>query len=804
MYETNIFPIENLDELTGTYSLFEIIGLNDLDEDFDSNIQYIIKSLSYSLKHPITVIFREKKPFLVVRDEKHIVLKVPNEYRVRQNDIVYFKQMHQSFNLDFKNYDASTRHIILRFLQFDIQTELNKITNIWQPGSGDAFFSKSSFDGNNEVAIYNGFIVRIVELPHGGFGLCVDITKKYISKIPLNFLLTRQQFKNLAITKSHLVYHYGSKRYEIKAEEYSDLNVTQYKFTREKDGKVLTLLEDIREKFGTSMPPEVAKLPDNGSVLIYRTNDNKERRVPAGLCYKVYDTEDEQVKKLHKKSIVIPFYRRKQIRIVYNNFLSKLMFGDLKLKVSPIPLKIEKKKFLTPDLVFGNNVILSVQNKNKDVYVPIQQLGRKRKELLLDSRAGFYTKASFETQYFILPDSIYNMFGNEKYFLNDLIGMVDRMHPTESGWRPEIITYDDRNKKHTVDIGFEIIEKVEARINKNSHGYAVIMLPSGIERNKRQHDELAALVVSECLNEYGITASVMHSDTLEQCYYHKSFNGETKYFIKDELRGKYSGYVKGVAINQVLLNNERWPYVLSTPLHADLTIGIDVKRHIAGFTFIDKYSRNILTKFDKSDKKEKLSSSQVIKMLTRFIALQSEYVNYSLKKIVIHRDGRLFNTEKVGILEAIKILVDKNILPNDVSINIIEIPKQSIIPFRIYETLKEFDVFTENTDNGNVLNPEIGTWIKINNKEAFICTTGREFTHDGTSNPLYVKYESGQMKIEELLEDIYYLSCLAYSKPDDCSRFPLTIKITDSRINILGSDYDFERLEILKSINEKY
>jgi hypothetical protein len=57
------------------------------------------------------------------------------------------------------------------------------------------------------------------------------------------------------------------------------------------------------------------------------------------------------------------------------------------------------------------------------------------------------------------------------------------------------------------------------------------------------------------------------------------------------------------------------------------------------------------------------------------------------------------------------------------------------------------------------------------------------------------------MSFEEILEDLYYLSTLAYTKPDDCSRLPLTMRLTDRKINNLGSEFDFESLEILRSEN---
>lgn len=773
--------------------------MNESDEEYDNNVQHIIKSLSYSLKHPVTVIHADSKAFLVIKDDSAILAKVPNEYSVKKDDCVYFKKDGAVFKLDFENYTEETKQIIIRFLQFDLQSEINRIRGLWQPSSGDAFFSKESFDGTADVSIYNGFIPRIVELEGGGgFGICVDVTKKYLGREHLPYHITREHFKRLRLGKYHLVHKYGNRWYEIRPEELSDLNVSQYKFNRPEDGKRVTILEDVREKFKNQMPPEVAKMPDDASVLIYRSNARDERRVAAALCYKVFDTEE--LGKLHRKSIQRPFSRRRFIRIVRDKYLKDIRFGGLKLQIAPKPRDTEKKVIPAPDLEFRNKTILSVRGTNRTVRTSIEDLGRQRKSLLTKEGVGFYTNAQYERQYFIMPETTYNTYGNEQYFLGDLMEDVDKMHPTQTGWKPLVITYDDRNKKTTTDIGFEIIEKIQEKIDKHNAGYAVVMLPARIERNRLQHDELAALVVSECF-QYNINASIMHGDTLEESFEHQNTAGVTRYKVRPVMAGKYMGYIRGVAINQVLLNNERWPFILSTPLFADVTIGIDVKRHIAGFTFIDKQSRNILTKFDKSPNKEKLSVGQVIKMLVPNITLQAKYMDSQIETIVFHRDGRLYKTERDGILKAIEILKEKGIVSSKLKTSIIEIPKSSIVPFRLFEISSEYDIINTKEDNNQTLNPQIGSWVNLNGKEAFLCTTGREFRHDGTSNPLYIKHVLGDVNFERIVEDVYYLSCLAYTKPDDCSRFPLTIKITDRRINTLGSEYDSETLEVLKAAN---
>ncbi len=802
-YETGVFPITNLDSLSDNYLLYEIVGLHKSDEEYESNLQYIIKSLSFSLKHPITIIHKQDKAYLVVRENKEIVSKIPSEYSVKKGVVIYFKSNGNVIHLDFKNYTSETKPIIIRFLQFDVQTELNKIEGLWQPTSGSGFFDKKSYDSNNFIEVFSGFVPRIIELPEGGFGICIDITKRYVSKKPLPTHLTRQQFRNWNLRQAHLIYKYGIRWYEVKPLEVNDLNVSQSKFIRQEDNKRVSVIEDIHDKFKKGMPAEVAAIPDDATAIMYKTNSGDERSIPAALCYKVYDTEEVEVGKLHKLSIINPFGRRRSIRIVRNRYLKSIAFGNILLEVSKAPLKIDRRILDLPDIEFGNNKIISVKNSPGAIPVAIEQLGRLRTSMLEREDGGFYTTAAFEKQYLVLPETIYNTFGSSEYFLKDLITLVNKMHPTEQGWKPSIITYDDRNKKDSSEIGFEITSKIKAERNKNFQGYAVVMLPAEIVKDKRKHDDLAALVVYECL-DMAINASIIHANTLNECYYSSSDNGLSKYHIKGDKRPMYSGYVKGVAINQVLLNNERWPFVLKTPLHADLTIGIDVKKHLAGFTFVDRNCKNILTRLDESGNKEKLTTIQIVKVLVKNITDLSNELNQIFSSIVFHRDGRIFQSEKTGISQAIQILKDRGIVTTNVRVGIVEIPKTSIIPFRLFDVIEEFDPIVFEQDNGKVLNPQIGSVVKLNDNEAFLCTTGREFLRNGTAVPLYIKYEGDKYEFDGVLEDIYFLSSLTYTKPDGCARNPITISMTDRRINTLGSEFNSDALDIIKFTNAEY
>jgi hypothetical protein len=61
----------------------------------------------------------------------------------------------------------------------------------------------------------------------------------------------------------------------------------------------------------------------------------------------------------------------------------------------------------------------------------------------------------------------------------------------------------------------------------------------------------------------------------------------------------------------------------------------------------------------------------------------------------------------------------------------------------------------------------------------------------------------GPLPIEKCLEDIYFLSALALTKPDDCARYPVTIKLNDRFLGEEATEYDSDALEFSEESEEK-
>jgi argonaute-like protein implicated in RNA metabolism and viral defense len=256
-----------------------------------------------------------------------------------------------------------------------------------------------------------------------------------------------------------------------------------------------------------------------------------------------------------------------------------------------------------------------------------------------------------------------------------------------------------------------------------------------------------------------------------------------------DIQKQFNGYVRNVALTKVMLTNEKWPFVLHTPLHADLNIGIDVTNFTAGFTIIGKSGGDIRTHCETSNQKEKLSRNKVKTILASVLRTEKALGRKDITTIVIHRDGRLFPEEIKGVEQAIQELKNDGLFTEDTSVNFLEIPKTSPAPLRL------FDIIRRPGNIDFIENPQIGSYHIVSNQEAYLCSTGKAFPRQGTTNPLHVSYKKGAIPFEHLLEDLYSLTCLPFTRPEDCTRYPLTVKLTDIRLREHARDYDEDTLK---------
>ncbi len=782
---TNDFAIKNPSALSSTYKLYGIRGLSRevTDDrhrnDYYLNCQYLIRTLSFRLQQPVTVIERDNAAFLVVPAD---VAFLPASLPLVRGREARFDPLPETFSLDYTRRTPENDTICLRFLEFLIQAPLYGRCDLWQPNSGAAFFPKSAEGVGSETLHYRGFSVRPVIAPDGGIALRVHIANKYVSRRALPAHLHRNECERWK--KKHFIYHYGHRWYEIRAEGLSDFNATEYRVTT-KDGRRPTLLEFAAEESKKPIPLELSRVEHDCSVLLYYNNRAEERGALSGLCYRVYGPHDVETKKLHSHSIQPAGERRSMAVSFARRYLSRLNFGDTTLEIETEPLAVPTRTFTMPDFRFGNSQILTVRGTPGAIKVALEGLGVARLNLLKDAQAGFHNAAPLGRQYFVVPVSVLQSWGES--FLKALGNQVDGFLHQEDSYRPIVVPYNDRLPKTFLAQGRSILKAVEEMCDKPGHG--CVMIHTLPQRRSHEEDQLAAMVVRELRKRYDLTAAVIHTDTGQQCYVlGKESQGEPLYVPQAKDRGRLSGYVQLVALNKVLLLNERWPFVLATPLHADLTVGIDVKYHTAGLVLVDRYGEKIRPILRDSKQKERLREDQIEAYLLELIRAEAAvYRSAPLRVLVIQRDGHVWPSESTGIRRAFERLKREGTLSADATLTVLEIPKSSPSPFRLFAML-------ETAQEVRVDNPQIGQY-EIRGNDGYLCTTGRAFPHRGTVLPLHVRKLEGPLPLDHCLEDTFFLSALAWTKPDDCARDPITAKLNDRYLSDQATRYDAEALE---------
>src|SRR5690606_17384894 len=138
-----------------------------------------------------------------------------------------------------------------------------------------------------------------------------------------------------------LIYQYKD-WYEIKAMEFDDFNVGEYKI----DG--VTLIDFVRNAIPKPHSQELANMPNDSAALIYYGSNMSAMRAPAGMCYEVFDFQDTNNAEINRKSIVPPHLRFGEIVNFNNQFFQSIKYGNEVLKLSDKTLEVGKNVFSFP------------------------------------------------------------------------------------------------------------------------------------------------------------------------------------------------------------------------------------------------------------------------------------------------------------------------------------------------------------------------------------------------------------------------------------------------------------------------
>jgi hypothetical protein len=767
---TNVFRISGLEALSACYRIADVIGLDKEQVDYFRSTDRLM-SLSRTLRRPISFLDLHGSSVIVYPENTPI----PTELDVGTR-LLSLRPRSESISIDFSR-STEFDLIRIRIVRYSIEEHLRSNSALWQPSAGQAFFERQPARHENSVGLYSGTRVRPLVLPDGGVGVCIDKTSRLIALQSLPKHLSREAFED-RWKGQRCIYHYGDSWYEVRCEMLGRHTVSEYPIRLSSNGRT-NLLKFLLDNVDKPVPKYIANLDPTGSIVVYRNARGEERAAPAELCFPIRDTDDVRRTALGRATIIEPGDRIGWSKAFAKEQLAQFKAGAIVLRLENEPVPFNCKRFPIPDLQFGNGTQLSVNNSLKAHHVRPEDLGSSRLRLLQEPSAGPLFAAPFDRQYVVLPQSAAASFGAA--FAEDLRTAVNAIHP-RGGYAPILITYDDTCKRTFVEQAHALRAALSA-ISKS--GFAVVMIHR-CKSGRRAEDALAAFVLREFREERDTIASVVHYDTAERLYEAKQATNEPRrYQVRADQRGKATGYFRNVAINKVLLTNQLWPFGLVQPLHADLTIGIDIKNNACCVLAITGRGECITSDVRISKQKEKLNAGQLRGYLQEIISRLAHGMSTPIRHIVLHRDGRAYPSEISGARRAIDTLVDDGILPADATLTVLEVHKSSSVPLRIY---------SPDPRHSSVLKPTIGEALITSENEAFVCTTGWPFLRPGTPNPLQLQRVYGSLSIEQCAQDVFSLSNLAWTRPEDCSRYPVTLRLADRFLADEASTYDEDAL----------
>jgi len=770
--ETTLFPLEGLEKLTTSYQLYAIKGLSGLDgTEYHKNVNLLVRRLSFMMKAPFVSLVRNGEQFVAVPSD---VTDFPVDHRVVRAMVKLVptgQPLHLSFGTCGDEYDG----LRLRYLDFVLQSPLYANRHLWQPGSGQPYFHKRPLKRLDDVDLYDGVSVRAARHPEGGFGIICDVRSKFVSRTPIGARADRKRLGKL-INRSCL-YKMGDYWYQFRIDAVSDWKVGEPSLFE--DDVPISLAQQLVRTAGNAAPKSIIDLDPEGRAVEYFTSTNERRMAPTELCFLIEDTHGRRAARYQRQTILSPPERRSRVNTFIKRYLSDVDVGGVKISVGSRAHAFFTATHMPPALSFGKGAALA-PDAGKNHFEAVKEYSRMRRTMMLDQRMGFYHQSPLPPQTLLLPESVNRSWGPA--FVSDFIQSVRALYPA-GGYSPDVVEYKD--KAHGGGVPGQMKALLEVAERGEIQSGDVLVMLNRINGAPRSQDKLAAMVCNEFELRFGKRVQVIHSDSPSRGYKRVFKEGKPTY-VQQKGRGmNIGGYLKGAALNKVCLGNSRWPFVLNEPLQADIVIGIDVKNNMAVFTLVANGGRIVRVQRSRSKQREQLLESQVTQVITEMLAKDLPELRTPIRSVVVHRDGRAWPSEISGAKKAFAAMAEDGLVDRKVEVSVFEILKSSPAPLRFFS----FEEPTKHNPNG-VINPVLGSWLKLSEKDGYICTTGAPLLLQGTADPLHVRKASGCMSIEDGLKDVFDLSCLTWPKPDGCMRLPLTIKLCDIALFDDAAEYD--------------
>jgi hypothetical protein len=682
-----------------------------------------------------------------------------------------------TFSYDAKSMDEQNLDLAIRFLNSEINWQLNNNRSLWEGGS-NTFLKKIPLPLSKEIEkdIYSGFKFYIIAEDKNNVFICLDLAYRYAQKKFLHQILKSvpKEKHHELVANNNMLYQNGDDWYTIKGKSIAG-TIAQHTITINNEN--ISVYDYIKTQGKYANAKYKSPLIPQSETLYYSYPGKTDKSFAGAACLAKLISYPEDG--LHRNSINEPNKRFFRAQKHIQNFFSNLYFNGKKLDISSIPYNKECKIFKMPSLKYGKNAILNPYERNLSYGDPIDSFPKRRREYVYKN--GIVTETPFQNQYLFVPDNINIAFAKAlKFYFGKT---MQRIAPQFKDF--DIHQYSLKHLPYAHKVFTDLKKYVEQ--NSLAGGSAIFVLPEELGDNGRFVRDFRKIVKKELFRTINIKC-VSASNLLQYLKFGVNPKHPFSFSVPDGLMREFISY-QSYTLFDYLIVNKKWAFTLAERLHHDIYIGIDAHEFFAGFCFFFGNGDKIVFEVDEIAKgtgtyrNEKINykviSDKIYTVLKRHLKITDE----KPKSIVILRDGVSYGEEERALADALKRLSDENLLErNAIETGILDVAKSSAMPVRAAKV---------QSGNSSLQNPDCGTYFISNKKDAFIFNTGKPYNVPGSSKPIHVSFSSGNIDFEKALEDIFRLTQIAFSAPDRPSSLPLPLKLIDTLIRDVANENDF-------------
>jgi hypothetical protein len=702
---------------------------------------------------------RLRCPVFPLRQGSDAYFIVPADVDLTGADLSYVDVPYLKYNADpttelkdivLATADSRELELLARMLERPFSDKLSAAKDRFWQDTWTRFFRQTAENAayrNDTISAFRGIAFSIVPIPSKGIFLALDVVTRYVSRVSL--LDYRNQGRQWELVdhveapferRKWLLRDNGDIKYRCIYAGDTGRSISELRI--ENLGK--TVLEYYQEKF-----PSIAERLDPNEPAVFCAKDKKNSDsvpVPASRLFPIFPFERGFRNRCSVSPQLGPGDRQNYLRAFLRD-LGTMSYANQQLNITDKLLTENNSYFTLPALEFGQGFTLTA-NDLSNAHVPssVNEWGAEKLRALI--QVGPYFREDFPPIVLLYPSTI------QRKSREDFIRAVEQELTICAAMPSVKVT---KQVAYTPDPdGRDLLLKTsELKREYEGHALFICVLSRGFE------DYVHNRFKSEC------------EDLFSQCVKEENLSEVS---IR---RAKRRNFALGV---MMALGFKPW--VLASPLNADVHVGIDVLADQVAYTFTyGQGGRNIFRDRGHSGGDElikpRLLREKLISGLTR-IAEAGTTIN----SFAVHRDGRWWPKETEALEEAVRVLqgTDRQILPPDVRYCVAEIRK-SHFPIRIMllSFINKRPVFQ---------NPIPGCYLLLDARRAVLASTGKPSEWDEqrrTAGTILVQiaHNPGNLAIKDVTQDVFNLTQLNWSSPDIEINAPVTIRWADDLLRDL-------------------